>query len=75
MRDFDFNDNLWCVVKADGSFAGIPCTSYEEAQELAFQHEGSAIFSMMREDFYYEDDDCDDDCGFDPYLGCYTDDC
>ena len=23
---------------------------------------------------YYEPD-CDNDCGFDPYLGCYTDDC
>lgn len=22
-----------------------------------------------------EPDNCDDDCGFDPYLGCYTDDC
>ena len=20
-------------------------------------------------------DDCDNDCGFDPYMGCYTDDC
>jgi hypothetical protein len=20
-------------------------------------------------------DDCDWDCGFDPYMGCYTDDC
>lgn len=20
-------------------------------------------------------DDCDCDCGFDPYMGCYTDDC
>ena len=20
-------------------------------------------------------DDCDNDCGFDPYLGCFTDDC
>ena len=20
-------------------------------------------------------DNCDDDCGFDPYMGCYTDDC
>ena len=20
-------------------------------------------------------DDCDYDCGFDPYMGCYTDDC
>lgn len=22
-----------------------------------------------------EVDNCDDDCGFDPYMGCYTDDC
>lgn len=20
-------------------------------------------------------DDCDNDCGYDPYLGCFTDDC
>ena len=26
------------------------------------------------EDDYYEDDD-DLECGFDPYCGCYTDDC
>ena len=26
------------------------------------------------EDDYYEDDD-DLECGFDPYMGCYTDDC
>ena len=26
----------------------------------------------IEEDFC---DNCDDDCGFDPYLGCYTDDC
>ena len=24
---------------------------------------------------YDEPDNIDDDCGFDPYLGCYTDDC
>lgn len=23
----------------------------------------------------YEPDDIDCDCGYDPYLGCYTDDC
>lgn len=23
----------------------------------------------------WEDDDWDDECGFDPYLGCYTNDC
>lgn len=24
---------------------------------------------------YDEPDNIDDDCGFDPYMGCYTDDC
>lgn len=24
---------------------------------------------------YYEDDDCDYEVGYDPYAGCYTDDC
>lgn len=27
------------------------------------------------EDWDYEEFGVDDDCGFDPYLGCYTDDC
>lgn len=33
--------------------------------------------SFLEEEFedYNEPADVDDDCGFDPYLGCYTDDC
>lgn len=25
--------------------------------------------------YFTDDDDCDNDCGYDPYLGCFTDDC
>lgn len=25
--------------------------------------------------YLFPDDDCDNDCGYDPYLGCFTDDC
>ena len=46
MRDFNWLDNLWCVVKDDGRYAGVPCLSYEEARELANQHEGSVIMEM-----------------------------
>lgn len=46
MRDFEWTQALWCVVKADGHFAGIPCVSAEEAYELSVQHEGSAIYKM-----------------------------
>ena len=27
------------------------------------------------DDQEYDPDDCDNDMGFDPYMGCYTDDC
>lgn len=53
MRDFDWNDVRWAVVKEDGSFAGVPCTSYKEARELSAQHEGAKIFFLA-----YEPDDC-----------------
>lgn len=31
------------------------------------------VFGADDEDDY--PDDCDNECGFDPYMGCYTDDC
>lgn len=46
MRDFNWSDKLWCVVKEDGTFAGVPCLSIEEAIELTANHEGSKIFEM-----------------------------
>ena len=70
MRDFDFNSALWAVVKNNGEYAGVPCTSYEEARDLAAQHKGARIFFLA-----YEPDDIDSDEGFDPYTGCFTYDC
>ena len=46
MRDFDWNDAIWAVVSEDGTFVGVPCLSYEEAKELANQHENSHIYAM-----------------------------
>lgn len=38
----------------------------------------SVVYGIYKEeepeDEGLEFDNCDDDCGFDPYLGCYTDD-
>ena len=78
MRDFDWLDELYCVVKEDGTFAGVPCRSFEEAVELSSQHEGSKIFNMYLDNYSVweeEDYNCDDDMGYDPYMGCFTDDC
>lgn len=81
MRDFDWNDTLYAVIKNDGNFAGAPCTSFDEARELAAQHSSAKIFGLIRE---FEDlldcepdepDDIDSDFGYDPYLGCETYDC
>lgn len=46
MRDFDWKHPLWAVIKDDGTFAGVPCLSYEEARDLASGHPGSRIFAM-----------------------------
>ncbi len=84
-RDFDWLDRLYAVVKEDGTFAGIPCTNFEEAKELSAQHEGSHIYIMALDDdnelevyddnYDFEPSNIDDDCGFDPYMGEYTYDC
>lgn len=53
MRDFDWSDTLWIVIKDDGSYAGIPCTGEEEAYDLAAQHEGSRVFKAENFDKRY----------------------
>lgn len=77
MKNCDWEDVRWAVGKADGSFAGVPCASYEEARDLAAQHEGSKIFFLAYEPDEDDDepDDIDSDEGFDPYAGCFTYDC
>lgn len=47
MRDFEWNDHLWCVVKDDGTFAGKPCLAWEEAREIQAQHEGAHIYELI----------------------------
>jgi hypothetical protein len=37
---------------------------------------GELIFDWEDEHYWPDDDlNCDNDMGFDPYMGCYTDDC
>lgn len=50
VRDFDWDAALWAVVKEDGSYAGVPCISREEAQNLAANHEGSRIYKITLEE-------------------------
>ena len=49
MRDFDWTDVLFAVVKDDGSFAGVPCLSLDEAKELADRI--SAFYNLTPEKY------------------------
>lgn len=48
-RDFEWTDELYAVIKNDGTYAGVPCRSYSEASQLAY-HPGSKIFKLVLED-------------------------
>ena len=37
----------YAVIKSNGEYAGIYCESYEEARELAAQHEDAKIFRLL----------------------------
>lgn len=53
MRDFTWDDPLWAVIKDNGEYAGSPCLSIGEAQELANQHKGSRIFRLCLSSWGY----------------------
>ena len=55
MKDFNWTDVRWAVVKKDGTFADMPCASYREAHNLAAQHEGAKIFFLAYEPDKYTD--------------------
>lgn len=45
------------------------CMMFKEENVLPFEE----CDNFFDEEEYY--DDCDYECGFDPYMGCFTDDC
>jgi hypothetical protein len=58
------------------------CFPYLDASEreilisgLCLKCQDEVFGSDDDEDEDYEPANIDDDCGFDPYLGCFTDDC
>ena len=62
-------------VDDEPKFSCMHCGHYYIAdgeEHPRCQFEGDV--APCEEEDYYEDDD-DLECGFDPYMGCYTDDC
>lgn len=50
-----------------------PCCSHEYKWCEEFTYDGYTTPEEVEDD--HEPNDIDDDCGFDPYEGCYTYDC
>ena len=46
MEELKALDMIWIVINPDGTYAGIPCLTWEEARELASQKEGRRIFNL-----------------------------
>ena len=38
---------MYCVINPDGTYAGVPCLSYEEARELMYAREGRKMYLLM----------------------------
>ena len=72
--------------KATGEIDRVYGVSYAEAMALnhlspdeyyliSVHEEPDEPYDYQDDEEYQEFDDCDSDLGFDPYLGCYSDDC
>lgn len=46
MEELKALDMIWIVINPNGTYAGVPCVSWEEARELAAQREGRRIFNL-----------------------------
>ena len=57
----DFVDSVWANCADD--ISGVDVVDTDTGEVIHDREDWDAP------------DNCDDDCGFDPYLGCYTDDC
>lgn len=46
MEELKICNMIWIVINPDGTYAGVPCLTWEEARDLAAQREGRRIFNL-----------------------------
>lgn len=66
----DEDDDFPCCHCPDDGFPA-PCEGEDDFDE--YEYDGNEYEDIDWDD--YEPDDIDCDCGYDPYMGCFTDDC
>ena len=61
-------------VDEDEKYPRCHCTESEGNAPCELD-EDEETEDIDEEEFNEDEEDLNDECGFDPYLGCYTDDC
>ena len=46
MEELKALNMIWIVINSDGTYAGTPCLTWEEARELVAQKEGRRAFNL-----------------------------
>lgn len=70
-----------CIYNTETAYSCFEATKSiasltENNASLVWDETGEVIaYYEHSEEEGYEPADIDDDCGYDPYMGCYTDDC
>lgn len=64
----DYAYEVWAKTKELAELLGVYAS-------MVWDETGEVIADTGDEEDYEEPTDIDDDCGFDPYEGCYTYDC
>lgn len=81
--DYAVADPLTLAIRIEHTFAGATVAwidGDEESFEIVVVSSApiEGLDDLMEPYLYTAPsdwDDCDCECGFDPYMGCYTDDC
>lgn len=72
----EFDPAIFDIMVQSGRSVAVNPTMSPETVVIMDCETGEILWDIDEEDEPdYEPADIDDDCGFDPYMGCFTDDC
>ena len=74
---WDCADGFVAEIQSDEDFDSFlrAFTANDDVKHRADEYNDYGDLIEGGDDDYDYGDDCDYDCGYDPYLGCFTDDC
>lgn len=66
---------LWDEMWDGADLADDATITDMDTGEVVWRYTEDLVWNYTEDMEPNEQDNIDDDCGFDPYMGCYTDDC